>query len=299
MNAEPILLAESGATKTEWRLLDSDHVLHAFHGAGFNANVQSFEQIEAQLRTEVLPVLRPLPSAQGVKIVFYGSGFSNPSYCRRMEQVMAQVFAEQQPPAIHAMHDMLAAARAAAQDQPAVVCILGTGSNSCYYDGKSVVRSRGGFGYLFGDEGSGAHLGRMLLKGFLDEELPLDIQADFEAAQGMDIYALKNQVYKAEKPNVMLAALAPFVSKYTHRPEINAMVRNCFDAFVQKTIARYDGYRDLPLFVIGSIASHFRDCLRDACEAADAPIPQLVPKPIEGLVRFHQRFGAPAELVAH
>lgn len=280
-----LLLAESGASKTEWRLIDESQPLLAFRAGGINANVQSFAQIEAALKAEVVPqITGTAPEA----VCFYGASFSAPRFVEPMTALLQRLLGVEQ---VAVRHDLLAAARAAAGREPGVVCILGSGSNACLYDGETITAQRGGHGYLFGDEGSGADLGKRLLKGLLDDELPPEIAADFEAEFGVSPTAYKHDTYAAERPNVRLAALAPFVRARLDRPEIMKLARNAFGDFLAKTALRFPNARDLPLHFVGSVALHFQECLTAVCAENDLQPGKFVSDPIENLVQFHQKYG--------
>ena len=280
-----LLLAESGASKTEWRLIDETDTLLAFRAGGINANVQRFPDIAAALKTEVAPRVADMPPGL---VYFYGASFARPEFNEPMAALLAETTG-----ATRAVvrHDLLAASRAAAGREPAVVCILGSGSNACLYDGKQITAQRGGHGYLFGDEGSGADLGKRLLKGLLDEELPSEFAAQFQAEFGADPTAYKHYTYAAERPNVRLAALAPFVRGRLSLPEVAALAEAAFGDFLDKTVRRLPGAKDLPVHFVGSVAFHFRETLIQVCAARNIVPGKIIAAPIDNLVRFHQQYG--------
>lgn len=280
-----LLLADSGSTKTEWRLMTQDEVLEGFRTRGFNPNVMSFEQMRSQLQSEVVPQLkRQVPH----QIVFFGASFSVQAYCQPFEVMLAEVLGTPKSN-VQVGHDLEAAARSVCQDEAGIACILGTGSNSCLYNGKEILRSRGGHGYLLGDEGSGADMGKRLIKALLDGELEPEVRDSFLSKQGKDIYAIRNGVYHAERPNVFLAGFTQFISGHLQHPQIRSIVTESFDAFLKKTVVRYDGYKDLPCYFVGSVASVYQHLLEERCRLQGVRFKGAVADPIHGLVQYYQR----------
>jgi N-acetylglucosamine kinase-like BadF-type ATPase len=265
--------------------MTQDEVLEGFRTRGFNPNVMSFEQMRSQLLSEVLPQLkRQVPH----EIIFFGASFSVQAYCEPFEVMLAEVIGTNKHH-VRVGHDLEAAARSVCQDQAGIACILGTGSNSCLYDGKEILRSRGGHGYLLGDEGSGADMGKRLIKALLDGDLDPDLRDSFLAKQGKDLYALRNGVYHAERPNVHLASFTQFISGHLQHHQIRSIVTDSFDAFLKKTVLRYDGYKELPCYFVGSVASVYQHLLEERCKAHGVKFKGAVSDPIHGLVQYYQR----------
>jgi N-acetylglucosamine kinase-like BadF-type ATPase len=284
-HATPHLIADSGSTKTAWRVLAYGHVLWAHETSGINPNVLSFAQIAAQLTEELLPAL---PHLALERVTFYGASFSTATYCQQMQTLLAE--ASNVPPhqvAVH--HDILGAAHAVAGTAPAIVCILGTGSNSCYYDGLQMVRQVGGHGYLFGDEGGGVYLGKQLLARLLNGQASTQLQARFATAYPAPLMAQRNAVYSAPKPNAALAAYAPFVHANLDLPELRTLVADAFDAFLQTTVLQHPEHRKVPVHAVGSIAHHFAPLWQQALVSHHLQAGQVVQKPIDGLVAYYQK----------
>jgi len=277
-----MLLAESGATKTEWRMLDRNRVVRAFRTAGFNPNVQTFEAIVAQIDAEIRPVVGGLNIAH---IHFYGAGFSTPSFCAQMEAALATLVEEV---TVCVEHDLLGAARSVAADSPAIVCILGTGSNSCVYDGRSIVRQLGGHGYLFGDEGSGADIGKRILKALLDEEMSPEVLDAYVRQMGETPLRTKNRIYAEAKPNVALARLTYFAEALAEHPDVHGHIFTSLQQFLLTTVMRYPEFGTLPVSFVGSVAEVFWPTLSLLCDHYGVQVNAVERYPIDGLVRYHQ-----------
>ncbi|MBX3103325.1 MAG: hypothetical protein KF690_12510 [Bacteroidetes bacterium] len=283
-----LLLADSGSTKTAWRLLEQDQVRWAHETSGINPNVLTFEQIAAQLQQELLPSLDTV-LASGDKVtsvVFYGASFSTETYCRQMYDTLFQLLGTQQI-AVH--HDILGAARAAAQAAPAIVCIMGTGSNSCYYDGQAMVRQIGGHGYLFGDEGGGVDLGKRLLVTLLNGDAGAELVRRFAERYNCSLMTARNAVYAAPKINAALAAYTPFVHSCLDLPEVADLVQQSFQLFLRHTVLRHPEHREVPLRFVGSVAHIFAPQLQLACRSQGLTVASILQKPIEGLITYHSR----------
>ncbi|GAB4406880.1 MAG: ATPase [Bacteroidia bacterium] len=275
-----MLIAESGATKTEWRYCQDNQVVNSFRGAGFNPNVIPREVLRADLEETVRVHMRRLrPQA----LYFYGSGIGGDSQRRIMQEVLEDFFPGVR---IEIEHDLLAAARST--DKPeGIACIIGTGSNSCYYADGQIIRQLGGHGYLFGDEGSGADLGRHLIKGLLQDELPDAVRRFVEQQAGSSVYELKIAIHRDPKPSVRMARLAKYLDEIWHYPEVSEMIRSRLLAFLDTTVCRYEGYEHLPVNFFGSVAYFFQDFLTQACRMRDLRQVEITRDPIDRLVAYH------------
>lgn len=274
----PLLLAESGASKTEWVLLEPENLFWLGQTSGFNPNVQQRMALQKQLETEA-PRVRP------ASVLFYGAAYSSFAYCEEMKGLLQAVY----PGAsIEVAHDLLGAARSVAADSPAVVGILGTGSSACQYDGHAIVEVRGGHGYLFGDEGSGAYLGKSLLQAGLNQLLKHQMVEDLEAFLGCRLLDFRNEVYRDPKPNVRLAELSHFLE--AHRVAFQPLLLEGFVAFLTLHVQPLMAAEHLPWHAVGSIAQTFAPELVDACHNVGITAPgSIIKRPIEGLIRYHQQ----------
>jgi N-acetylglucosamine kinase-like BadF-type ATPase len=183
--------------------------------------------------------------------------------------------------------DLLAAARALCGNKPGIACILGTGSNSCYYDGKEICDNVSPLGYILGDEGSGAVIGKIFLGDVLKNQLSKEISDKFLTQYKLDRLTVIRRVYKEPQGNRFLASVTPFLSENIDNPEIHALVKNAFLAFFKRNIAQYKGYQTLAVNFVGSIAYYFQDVLREAAAEVGCHIGTIIKSPMEGLLKFH------------
>ena len=270
MNYE-LLIADSGSTKTDWALADE-----RFSTQGLNP----FHQDEATIRRVLAEELMPQIRGRRVGAVrFYGSGVRT-----ELEPLMVRLLREVFPDAdtIEAHGDLLGAAIALCGSEPGIACILGTGANSCLYDGRQIVMNTPPLGYILGDEGSGAVLGRRLLgalyKGHVDDELRRALWSSENLASVIE------RVYRRPMANRWLASLSVFVHQHIDNPAINQLVVDNFRDFIHLNITPYDR-RDLPLNAVGSIAYYYEPQFREAAESSGYRVGKILRSPIEGLVR--------------
>lgn len=277
-----ILIAESGSTKTDWKWIGSGE---SFQTSGYNPYVQGMDSILKILGSELLPLLENQnPNA----IYFYGSGFSHPDF----NNALQKWFLSHTTAGIcEVEHDLLGAARAICLKSAGIAVILGTGSNSCLYDGQQIIDHKGGHGYLFGDEGSGADLGKRLVKAVLDKEFSASLSEEILARlQCQSPVELRNRIHGKPKPNVALAALAPLVLELASQPGIETIILNSFRDFCKTTLLRYPEIEKLPLGFTGSVSIYFQKFLIQVLEEFNLKPTLFVEKPIDRLALYHERF---------
>ena len=182
--------------------------------------------------------------------------------------------------------DSVGAARALCGDSPGIACILGTGSNSCLYDGKGIVKSISPLGFVLGDEGSGAVLGKLLVGDVLKNQLPAALQEAFWAESGLTPAIIMEKVYKGPFPNRFLASLSPFLLRHIEEPAIRDLVNNSFRAFFARNVMQYD-YREHPVYLTGSIAWYYQDILKDVAREFELRLGTIVQSPVQGLIHYH------------
>ena len=201
---------------------------------------------------------------------------------------MCQLLCEAFPEAseVTAESDLLGAARALCQHQEGVACILGTGANSCLYDGQQIVKNTPALGYILGDEGSGAVLGIRFLNALYKGALPDSLRREFETQMGLSMSDVINRVYRQPLANRWLASLSTFIHSHVDLPEVSAMVTENFRCFIRRNVLPY-GRKDLPLNAVGSIAWHYRDQLQEAAEVEDFTLGTVVQSPMDGLISYH------------
>ncbi len=282
-----ILIADCGSTKVRWVLLDTcgKILLLDFETTGFNAAVTSPEEIRRILRNEVAPKLQ---SADIDTLHFYGAGCIGGDVNWRLMDMLAEYI-----PAywIEVASDLVAAARALFGRGRGIACILGTGSNSGLYDGREIVANTPPLGYILGDEGSGAVLGRRLIGDLFKGLLPAEIVRDFEDEYHLSKADVINMVYRHGPSNRWLASFCPFISAQIGHPEIAALVTEEVRRFLQRNVRRYftgtASPADTPLGFIGTIAVVFKPQLLDACTCEGLTVKTINRSPIHGLKNYH------------
>ncbi|MCI4670628.1 MAG: hypothetical protein MRZ79_21010 [Bacteroidia bacterium] len=275
-----MLIAESGATKTEWRLIRDGKEVLAFRTAGFNPNVMS----EKLISQEMSDIFRKFLKEETIdEIYFYGAGLR----LKSQRDVIQKILINLQPAAyLSVNHDLSAAARSTGFIE-GIVGILGTGSNTCYYKNGEVLEQRGGHGYIFGDEGSGADLGRHLVKGLLEGSFPEAVKNFIESQEGVNLEELKLAIYRAEKPNVRMARLSKYLDEILHHDSVKRMIEARFDAFLVNSVLAYPNYQSLPVTFVGSIAYYFQEILLERCRQNGIEKVDIQHDPIENLVSYH------------
>ncbi len=277
-----ILIADSGSSKTGWRLVDKNSVL-PFHTEGLNPYYKTIEQIKAVLQKDLIP---HLPGKPGdiTSIYFYGAGCSVPIKCEEVKKALGGCFPSA---AIEVHHDILGAARACCGHEKGIVCILGTGSNSCYYDGNDTTEIIGGLGFILGDEGSGGHIGKSIVSAYLNREMPEDLRTDFFNTYHMDRAAIDKKVYLEPNFNKFLGTFSMFAAKHIKHPFIQSLLRECFELFIRKHVCRYANYNITTIHFVGSVAYHYKDILIEVCHKRNTTTGKFILEPVEELVAFH------------
>ena len=277
-----ILIADSGSTKTDWALIPPTAAANAslFASQGINPVHQDRSVIAGILRQELLPQLNP----ENVSCVcFYGSGVRP-----ELEPVMVQLLQEAFPQAkqVEAHSDLLGAARALCGHNYGIASILGTGANSCLYDGEAIVQNTPALGYILGDEGSGGVLGKHFLHELYKGVLSENIRAEFEREYSLTMADVIRRVYREPMPNRFLASLAPFIHRHLSDPAVRGLVIDNFRDFFRYNIRPY-GHPEMPVSCVGSVAWYFRDQLAEAANAEGFTIGTVLRSPIEGLTKYH------------
>lgn len=277
------LLAESGGSKTQWFLYDQGGLRASFRTSGMNPNVISATEILAQQRLEWAD---QLPSSDGLTVDFYGAGLGAPATEALIIGILEDLFPQA---TLHIASDMLAAARATCGDATGIVCILGTGSNCCYWDGNKITANLGSHGYLFSDEGSGADLGRAIVSAVLNGEVPHDVEHIFKDWVQKPLMDVRTEIYLAPKVNVALAAFAPMMAAHLDNATIKYMTISRFMAFFTRTVLRIKNHKDVPIHFVGSIAEAFEVPLREAMAMLQLKPSSILAAPGEALFQYHLR----------
>ncbi|MCM1033065.1 MAG: ATPase [Odoribacter sp.] len=277
-----ILIADCGSTKIDWCLLNNGKVEKQVFTLGMNAVMLTEEEMRQRIATELTPELAGYPVEE---VYFYGAGCISPEVCGNVAGAIRANFPAASTVEVHT--DLLAAARALCGRNPGIACIMGTGSNSCYYDGTEIRDNVSPLGYILGDEGSGAVLGKILLGDVLKNQLPADLCEKFLKQFDLDRLTIIRRVYKEPQGNRFLASVTPFLIQNIDRKEIHDLVFNSFKAFFVRNIAQYKGYRELSVNFIGSIAHYYRPVLEEAAAACGCTVGNIIKSPMEGLIKFH------------
>lgn len=276
-----IAIVDSGSTKADWKIICPAGKSSSASTTGFNPFFQDADYIYKSLKKQ----LTGKEWLTGItSVYYYGAGCSDAYRCEIVRTALSRFFPGAEV-SIH--HDILASARATCGNEPGIACILGTGSNSCLYDGQKIIDNVTNLGYLLGDEGSGGHLGKRLIQGYFYRELPDDIKADFEERFPSGERALINEIYGVEKPNVYLASFARFISDHKTHFYIQQLVSQTFGEFLDRHVRKYNGHNTLPIHFVGSVAYHFKNILKIAIDERDLHMGIVLKKPIDNLAQFH------------
>ena len=272
------LLADAGSTKTDWLLRDNQGDALRFHTDGMNPSLLTDDEIRHILTTQLLPQVEGFLIEQ---VDFYGAGCRGEA-AERMKNLLGEVVGARN---ITVESDVLGAARMLCGNNSGIVCILGTGANSCLYDGQQISRQTPALGFILGDEGSGAVLGRRLIGDIFKGQLPEDLCKDFLLDYPLTMDELIRRVYRTSAPNQYLASFTPFLSKNIHRTEIQELIRDEFHRFIRRNVLAYLGYTtaETPLRFVGSIASVFQTQLCEVVAQYDFTLGKVVRQPIDAL----------------
>ena len=277
------LIADSGSTKTDWRLVEANGKTHTIQTDGFNPYYQSADEIETVLRAHLLPYL---PGEVVEQVFFYGAGCTGLAVNPIVADALQRILPGLQRVAVNS--DMLGAARGAAGHTSAIVCILGTGSNACCYDDGQITRGIQSLGFWLGDEGSGGYLGKTLVRDFFQHRLPTDLHEAFQSRYALDRPTLLENAYKKPFPNRYFAAFTPFLSDHAAHPYVTNLVTDAFILFLTTYIKHFPEANSWPVHFVGSIAHYFAQPLRTAVEQTGLTMGTILKAPIDGLVEYHK-----------
>ena len=273
-----ILIADSGSTKTDWCVVENGESILRFKTRGTNPFFQTEEEIGKEIEVGLLPSLKGFePSA----IYFYGAGCAFPEKNDMIRRAVAFLCVP-----VEVGSDLLAAARALCGDQPGIACIMGTGSNSCYYDGREIVKNVSPLGFILGDEGSGAVLGKLLIGDVLKDQLPPALKDQFLTQYELTPALIMDKVYRQPFPNRFLAGFSPFIREHLDEPAIWELVTRSFLAFFTRNVKQYD-YFEQPVHLVGSVAWYYQDILKEIAFDLGIRLGTIARSPMEGLVAYH------------
>lgn len=274
------LIADCGATKSEWALTGNGKV-KTIITQGISPYFLDAAGIRAVLETELLPRLKNAPIGE---IYYYGTGCANPANAKLVKKVIRQVF----PGAYtEVTHDLLAAARALCGREKGIACILGTGSNSCYYNGRRMMKNSPGLGYVLGDEGSGAYLGKKVIQYYLYGTFDEELRGRFDVTYLTNTAEILENVYKKPLPNRYLAGFARFLADNRGHYMIENIIEDGLNDFFFSHLCKYRETWNYPVNFVGGVAHGFRDVVQQLCSSYEFETGKILKKPMSGLVEYH------------
>ena len=276
-----ILIADSGSTKTNWSLLEYGMVKKNIETAGLNPYFMTSETVESVLQADLVPNM----IANFVKVIcFYGAGCSTENNNSMLTAAMKKFFHKAE---IYVYHDILGAARALHGDKEGIACILGTGCNSCFYDGNQIYAAVPSLGYLYGDEGAGSNIGKIFMEKYLKNKLPLDIREEFDQTYHLSLETILNALYNQPSPNRFLASFSKFIAPRQKQPFLHELVKSSFQSFVEEQLMKYEDFDKLTVSFVGSIAWFYKDILLEVLSENKVKAGIILRSPMEGLVKYH------------
>lgn len=275
-----ILIADSGSTKTIWKCTDGAGEVQTANTAGINPYYNNPDEI----LKEITHARTQLSSRHIEEIYFYGAGCSTDNQKAIVSQALASQFGAE---VISVRTDLLGAARALFQKESGIVCILGTGSGSCIYNGENIVRSIPSLGFILGDEGSGASLGKQFVRDFLREDMPESLLKIINDEIGINKEEVLKHVNQDAMPSKYLAGFSKYIHEYLDHKYMHDLVSQSFEEFVKEYVIRYEGYRGYKISFIGSIAVNYNKILQEVLDKYQLGLGKIENNPIEGLIEYH------------
>ncbi|HUR11121.1 MAG TPA: hypothetical protein VM012_07115 [Flavitalea sp.] len=277
-----MLIADSGATKCEWCLVTDNNKKQVIFTQGMSPYFLNVLQIESILRNELMPSIK---TKSIESIHYYGTGCSNPANALIVKKALRKVFENSK---INVTHDLMAAARALCFDKKGIACILGTGSNSCYFNGKSILKNSPGLGYVLGDEGSGAYLGKKVIQYYLYKTFDEELLYRFDKKFDTNSTRILEQVYKQPLANRYLAGFAIFLAENRGHYMIENILEDGLNDFFFQHLCKYAESWKYPIHFVGGVAAGFRDVIHDLCRTYEFELGKILKNPMEGLVEYHR-----------
>ncbi|CAL2090808.1 N-acetylglucosamine kinase-like BadF-type ATPase [Tenacibaculum sp. 190524A05c] len=278
-----ILIADGGSTKADWIALDKNrNEVFRARTLGLNPAVVPSEE----LNNRIVNMFQLINIKDEVEeIHFYGAGCGTPKPVQILHDVMKSIFTNA---SIHIAEDMLAAVYAASGTDPSIVCILGTGSNSCYFNGSEMEMLTASLGYSIMDEASGNYFGRLLIRDYYYNKMPKQIAKSFESEFNLDADYIKMNLYRKPNPNMYLATFAKFMFEFKNEKYIKKLIRKGFQEFFKYRILPYKKDNSTPIYFIGSIAYYFKETLEKVANKHDLSVTGIIQRPIDNLLEYHK-----------
>ena len=276
------LIIDAGSTKMGWILMEGTEVKAHFVTKGFNPNYSDRQDLIETCQSASLP-------DEIQSIHYYGTGCGNEQNCQIVKEVFQNHFSDAK---IYVTHDLMAVCHAVLGHDKGIACILGTGSNSCVYDGIDIVEKAVSLGYLVGDEGGGMHIGREVVRAYFYGFMPEELRQQFDATYRLELKDFIQRLYHDEQPSKYLASFAKFAGEHQNEPFIHDLVKGCFKAFIEAFVLRFEGCKEMKISFIGSVAYHFKDILRECLADDGFMLGEIMQTPAEGLIRYYQSLPA-------
>ncbi len=274
------IVCDSGSTKADWAIIKNDGSRETITTIGFNPFYQDSIFIANELRKDFI---NRVPCHDVERVYYYGTGIHDKHRASIVKVGLEQIM----PNAVITVeHDLLASARATCKDQAGIACIIGTGSNTCLYDGKNIVDNVSNLGFLAGDEGSGSYIGRKLIQSYFYRELPQDLVNSFERMHPEGKTAIKDTLY-GENANVYLASFTRFLSEHKDHFYVQKLLYDSFEELINRHVRKYAGHTEIPIHFVGSIAFYFEEILRICIVEKGMTLGVVIKKPIDSLVDYH------------
>jgi len=276
-----ILIADSGSTKCEWCLVNGNKKQIVIT-QGLSPYFLDSTQIEVILRNELVPALKK-PVVDTVH--FYGTGCLNPANAKIVKKAIQAVFKEAE---VNVSHDLMGAAKSLCGNEKGIACILGTGSNSCYFNGKKIVKNSPGLGYVLGDEGSGAYLGKKVIQYYLYRTFDEELRYKFDEKYKTNSVEILENVYKKPLPNRYLASFTLFLSDNRGHYMIENIIEDGLNDFFYNHLCKYGEIWKLPIHFVGGVSFAFRDVLQELCNGYEFTLGKIIKNPMEGLIEYYK-----------
>ena len=278
-----ILVADSGSTKTDWALISTDGSYTVYHTIGYNPYFIDTEAIYYSLSENLV---KNFDAALVTEVYFYGAGCSTVEKVDIVKKALLRTFPQAKNHFVG--HDLLGSARALLGNSEGFAAILGTGANTCIYDGNNCVMNIDSLGYLLGDEGSGSYIGKKIVRDFMRNRLEPELYARFkERFQIENNEQIFHTLYTTQFPNRYLASFCKFADEYVNHPYIKNKVRDSFRDFFKNLVSKYPDYKNYSFNCVGSVGFVFKEILEEVAISYDMKLGKIIQSPLKDLVDFH------------
>ncbi len=277
-----LLICDSGSTKADWILAENGNIIGEYNTPGINPYFHNQESVIASIhKSEEL-----VEQSKKIKTIhFFGAGCSSVERVKTVHDALGKIFSNAN---IDVQHDLLCSAIATCGDNPGIACILGTGSNSCYFDGKKIIENNHGIGYILGDEGSGSYYGRKLLSNFIYNRLPKNIYQDLAEKHHLTKEIIIENVYSKPNANVYLASFAKVLYEHKEEEFVKHLVEKGMKEFFENYVITIPEHKDVPVHFVGSIAHFFNDILSNVAVIYGCKLGKVIRRPISGLFDYYR-----------